>query len=146
MAQKQPMRGQCVMYHFQVNRSNFMVTPVIWIFSRGVGILIDHWFTISCSYCFYCCCCCLCCYYYSHQCQYNHHHHHVIKWRIDWVPQILLDWKARSTNTVKNRFLPKTIWKAEFPDIRGSDVFGSTLSVHMLALAQTYLTVSFSLF
>ena len=38
-SQIQPMRGWCVMYYFQVNRSKVNVTQVVWIFAvRAEGI------------------------------------------------------------------------------------------------------------
>ena len=33
VTQMQPMRGRCVLYHFQVNRSKVKVTWVVWIFA-----------------------------------------------------------------------------------------------------------------
>ena len=51
----QPMsgQGQCVTYHFPVNRSKVKVTQVLRIFAVWAGgILVDHWSTISTCFLF----------------------------------------------------------------------------------------------
>ena len=51
VAQIQPMRRQCVSYHFQVNKSKVKVTRVICIFEISAGcILVDHPSTNSSYY------------------------------------------------------------------------------------------------
>ena len=41
----QPIREWCVMYHFQVNRSNIKVTRVTRIFAVGVGGILEYYWS-----------------------------------------------------------------------------------------------------